>query len=837
MISTVNIQGIDYPIGASYDNEGNVIADTYALQDNVNQQINNLKTQIKQAVTNLPDEEDLTFVKESERNVLKLADKRYAPENFSGKGYKILRKNIVDGKNVLTQEMINKSNVIYEIRYDFDLNGKSITIPEGCTLKFEGGKFSNGTLHGNNTKIIADPSDHIFSYDRTKNYIDGTWKINKWYCAWFGTVADGKAYRAKYDDSGQLVKDNANTSFEVIIEGTDNYLPIQEALDTAFSTNVKNVELGLGVYRICTPLNIGWGNKAYHSIYFSGVKRGTFGDIREADKHSTKILVDTGTYGICVNSGYCSHLTDFDILGWNGINYRKMFTMWQNTIYYVKNPEDWNSERVNKLPSHGLEPMSPYAGIVTDAFIGYEGATNPYELPTPPCNYPTFVAANSTGFTMTNVKSMGFCVGFGIEVGNYADNADFYKFYNCSFEGNVYGLSTGSNQARNTALHECDLGNCYTAITNTKVGKRNGGLYGFISNCWFDSCYKIIEYKEDISPIVFYNCYCENSYMIGNSFNRSSRLENNIKFVDCSFRFTHRLSNPLGIPACLFNGNCELIRTTISLGDDAVLIPLFMEVGQISNCDLVINTLQRQRECLFLPYMNSRLNVSEVSYSNKINRINEYCSNVGGMKIKLDRITSSKQLRHRTYSYNEATRILTLETDWIESAPSYQNEIQSGDIIYQYGSNTIYAIIKITPKEDNKSATLLCTPICGFRKENSRYICYQDVSNSLWTVFPTRIQAFDKPLVITNANGKELTLKKWDEALKAGISLSRFHDYEHSFNFESGLIEAVDKENRKITLKYDYWLDDTFKVINGYLDLDSKYWKDTWVQDFIDQYN
>lgn len=45
-------------------------------------------------VTNLPDEEDLTSVKESERDVLKLADRSYAPEKFSGKGYKILRRNI-----------------------------------------------------------------------------------------------------------------------------------------------------------------------------------------------------------------------------------------------------------------------------------------------------------------------------------------------------------------------------------------------------------------------------------------------------------------------------------------------------------------------------------------------------------------------------------------------------------------------------------------------------------------------------------------------------------------------------------------------------------------------
>lgn len=46
MISTFNIQGTEYPIGASYDSDGNVIVDTYALQEEVNSQINNLKDQI-----------------------------------------------------------------------------------------------------------------------------------------------------------------------------------------------------------------------------------------------------------------------------------------------------------------------------------------------------------------------------------------------------------------------------------------------------------------------------------------------------------------------------------------------------------------------------------------------------------------------------------------------------------------------------------------------------------------------------------------------------------------------------------------------------------------------
>lgn len=60
-------------------------------------------------VTNLPDEEDLTSVKESERNVLKFADKRYAPENFSGKGYKRLRKNIQKTNLAVTKITVNSA--------------------------------------------------------------------------------------------------------------------------------------------------------------------------------------------------------------------------------------------------------------------------------------------------------------------------------------------------------------------------------------------------------------------------------------------------------------------------------------------------------------------------------------------------------------------------------------------------------------------------------------------------------------------------------------------------------------------------------------------------------
>ena len=113
-----------------------------------------------------PDEEDLTVSKPDKNGnaIVSLKDKVYDESNFSGKGYKILRKNIIEiedensnkvRKNILTKEMISEPNTVYEIRYDFDLNGKKITIPENCTLDFNGGSLNNGEILFRNCTIQA----------------------------------------------------------------------------------------------------------------------------------------------------------------------------------------------------------------------------------------------------------------------------------------------------------------------------------------------------------------------------------------------------------------------------------------------------------------------------------------------------------------------------------------------------------------------------------------------------------------------------------------------------------------------------------------------------------
>lgn len=121
-------------------------------------------------VTNYPDDEDITSVD----NMLKFKDKEADAANFQSKGYVILRKNLclVDGivKNILTQNMINKPNTTYEIRYDFDLNASTIKVPNDCILKFEGGSLNNGELNPNNVYIYNNTDKCIFYNISFKHY-------------------------------------------------------------------------------------------------------------------------------------------------------------------------------------------------------------------------------------------------------------------------------------------------------------------------------------------------------------------------------------------------------------------------------------------------------------------------------------------------------------------------------------------------------------------------------------------------------------------------------------------------------------------------------------------
>lgn len=134
----------------------------------------------------LPDEEDITkSLPDTNGNAyLSLKDKKYEPTKYSGLGKKILRKRIVEvkdpiygikEKNLLLQADFCEENTIYEIRYNFDLDGKKITIPSNCILDFQGGHISNGTIVLNNTNILPNGCviSNFISADVQGSYIKG----------------------------------------------------------------------------------------------------------------------------------------------------------------------------------------------------------------------------------------------------------------------------------------------------------------------------------------------------------------------------------------------------------------------------------------------------------------------------------------------------------------------------------------------------------------------------------------------------------------------------------------------------------------------------------------
>lgn len=143
--------------------------------------------------------EDLTV----QENVLKFKDRDYEPNTFSGKGYKILRirnENCNTG-NCLIQADIMDDSTVYEIRYDFDLQGNTIIMPKSAVLQFKGGSIKNGTIQGDNT-IIAGFNTATF----TDVTFTGTFILDSQYVTWEEIDGDNNAYACYITEEGKLVK-------------------------------------------------------------------------------------------------------------------------------------------------------------------------------------------------------------------------------------------------------------------------------------------------------------------------------------------------------------------------------------------------------------------------------------------------------------------------------------------------------------------------------------------------------------------------------------------------------------------------------------------------------
>lgn len=83
--------------------------------------------------------------------------------------------NIGGIKKMAIQDKFNKANTIYKITKDINLGGDTLTIPEGCTLDFQGGTIGGGTIVFDRTLLLPlglDVSKYI-SATITGTYSEG----------------------------------------------------------------------------------------------------------------------------------------------------------------------------------------------------------------------------------------------------------------------------------------------------------------------------------------------------------------------------------------------------------------------------------------------------------------------------------------------------------------------------------------------------------------------------------------------------------------------------------------------------------------------------------------
>lgn len=119
----------------------------------------------------------------------------------------ILKKNLVNGVNTLTQAIMNQTNTKYVIKYDYVL-GEDITIPANCILEFDGGSISasgsNDTITGNNTGIIASETLKLF----TSISFGGTWLVKNIYATWFTDIQQTNRLKQVFNLSSDNIKNN-----------------------------------------------------------------------------------------------------------------------------------------------------------------------------------------------------------------------------------------------------------------------------------------------------------------------------------------------------------------------------------------------------------------------------------------------------------------------------------------------------------------------------------------------------------------------------------------------------------------------------------------------------
>lgn len=423
-------------------------------------------------------EEDIDF---DSSDKLQLADRVYNTSTPDGLGYVILR------KNKTFAQQVTATNTVYEIRYNFDLNAASVTIPAGCVLKFNGGKISNGTLVGTQTTISADPVQ-IFSGVALRGSFDNMSITAEWY----GCKADGQ---------------------------TDNHDSLQAACDNAIQIGAS-VTLLPGVYII---------DESKGAVYIRFSTDGQKFELRGAGSQFTTLKNADGSLDRMIAAGGDPrYLHMFYHIPAYGGGYYVSYAADAILMSGFTFDHNKRGQSVTPPSTYSWEGCNLFSTV--QSYSSYLGTVSRYEF---------------DDITLEDK------IGGGIGTGNAnAELVRFHKIVDLQ-EVNDWGLREGIYplaRCENVVIDECDIRyiqveptsaqaatyHSHVAITNSRLGSFEWNRSGdtakdslSVSGCVFDSAYLSLSGKGNM---VFDHC-------VFNFRKSNSTIWNSPHFTDCTFNF------------------------------------------------------------------------------------------------------------------------------------------------------------------------------------------------------------------------------------------------------------------------------------------------------------
>ena len=583
---------------------------------------------------------------------LVLGNRPYNPSEFSGKGYKVLEKNIqtVDGvkKNILTAVMINQPNTIYEIRYDFDLNGETIEILEGCTLKFEGGSLNNGTLTFDYVSIEGGVHQ-LFSNINFNGYIKSKLVLPEW----FGAKGDGR---------------------------TDDTLPFQQALDLGKSVAAYNN------YKV-SSINCYYGTELYIPKQLEGNLNITHGrcNIR------LNRLKGTLKIGSTINS--CAHnVINFNIIyapdNSDGIVLDGSVYGVQNTIIYggvITN----NNASENKLYNYGIHMLARKT-------YNSDGVT---ENSSSFCNQNMFF-----GVVAYNAKYAGL----------FMDNSDYGKYAPARMNGNAFYSFDCEGSDLAIKMGSCCVNNKFFSLRNNEILK-NQLLLEFGGRCSENEFYTTqkvfssnFKYRidQDAENIGGYNIIrnglkAEN---IGTIWSADTYISFSENGDEISFSPMSKLPEKLGVLSkdttisTMEHSARTNANTTIFNGNYRLFLNNNYGEGKIDNLSVYAKKGELPTR-IYLPYKdyklgtflldeNIELNITKGSEYHTIKQIDINGSGNKKIFINLGNITKSSES-------GRDLKLQLLECDKNGSILRQMNLVANNNVLFSSNSsNTSYIIIR-----------------------------------------------------------------------------------------------------------------------------------------------